>query len=44
MDIISAQQVPVDAELGSDLTGPMGVASRWLDLALSIKERQYVLA
>ena len=43
-DIIGAQQVPVDAESGSNPTGPMGVASRWLDLALSIEERQYVLA
>ena len=27
-DIIGAQQVPVDAESGSNPTGPMGVASR----------------
>ena len=44
MDIIGAQQVPIDAKSGSNPTGPMGVASRWLDLALSIEERQYVLA
>ena len=42
MDIISAQQVPIDAELGSNPNSPMGVASQWLDLALSIEERQYV--
>src|SRR6266508_4050796 len=42
MDIISAQQVPIDAKSGSDSNSPTGVTSRWLDLALSIEERQYV--
>jgi len=44
MDIISTQHVHVEAGSASDSNSLTGVGSRWLDLALSIEERQYVFA
>jgi hypothetical protein len=43
MDIIGTQRVDVDAGSGSSSNNLTGVGSRWLDLALSIEERQYVV-
>jgi len=42
MDIIGTQHVHVEAGSASDSNSLTGVGSRWLDLALSIEERQYV--
>jgi len=44
MDMISTQHVHVEAGSASDSNSPTGVGSRWLNLALSIEERQYVFA
>jgi len=44
MDIIGTQHVHVEAGSASNSNSLTGVGSRWLDLALSIEERQYVFA
>ena len=44
MDIIGTQHVHVEAGSASDSNSPTGVGSRWLNLALSIEEREYVFA
>ena len=44
MDIIGTQHVHFEARSASDSTHLTGVGSRWLDLAVSIEERQYVSA
>jgi hypothetical protein len=41
MDIIGVQNADPEP-ISSDPNPPIGVGSRWLDLALSIEERQYV--
>jgi len=44
MDIIGTQHVHVEAGSASDSNSLTGVGSQWLNLALSIEERQYVFA
>ena len=44
MDIIGTQHVHVEAGSASNSNSLTGVGSQWLDLALSIEERQYVFA
>jgi len=44
MDIIGTQHVHFKAGSASNSTSLTGVGSRWLDLAVSIEERQYVFA
>jgi hypothetical protein len=46
MDIMRAHQPELNADPGSTVTGPnrsSEVGNQWLQLALSIEERQYVL-
>ena len=44
LDIIGTQHVHVEASLASNSNSLIGVGSWWLNLALSIEERQYVFA